>query len=251
MTRGAGWQDGLMSATLFPLAPVPYQVKRHFVARRENAVVNRLNKTKQERQVDYAAQRIERERAKGKLRRQAAEEAKQQEEAERQRKLEEKTARDYSSSTCPIVDFLVSGVKVLGRLLTRCHWPPDKQFFRAKQWRRSGVSGIGELVPKHRSEQSVGSQRVGRMRMTTATTTADTATTVSCRVMLARTSGIKVTSGNLRAWGTGSRGFVSGLKGAPCRATLCMAYVPVKYDDCRDLMSQSSSYRRPAPLTVS
>lgn len=40
------------------------QVKRVFVAERQNAIVNRLNKTKMERQVDHEAERIERQKVK-------------------------------------------------------------------------------------------------------------------------------------------------------------------------------------------
>ncbi|PWN99077.1 DUF814-domain-containing protein [Tilletiopsis washingtonensis] len=72
-------------------------VKRHYVAARDNKIVNRLNKTKREEQVDHEAQRVEREKARAKARREVAV-------AERNKKLEEqrtrqadKSARDYSS----------------------------------------------------------------------------------------------------------------------------------------------------------
>ena len=42
--------------------------------RRENAIVNRLNKTKVEKEVDFIAVRIERERERSKVKRQAANE---------------------------------------------------------------------------------------------------------------------------------------------------------------------------------
>ena len=48
------------------------QVKRHYVAARDNKIVNRLNKTKREEQVDHEAQRVEREKARAKARREVA-----------------------------------------------------------------------------------------------------------------------------------------------------------------------------------
>lgn len=42
--------------------------------RRENVIVNRLNKTKVEKEVDFIAVRIERERERSKVKRQAANE---------------------------------------------------------------------------------------------------------------------------------------------------------------------------------
>jgi hypothetical protein len=47
-------------------------VKRHYVAARDNKIVNRLNKTKREEQVDHEAQRVEREKARAKARREVA-----------------------------------------------------------------------------------------------------------------------------------------------------------------------------------
>ena len=48
------------------------QVKRWYVKERQNAIVNRLNKTREERQVDYEAERQERERALGRKKKEFA-----------------------------------------------------------------------------------------------------------------------------------------------------------------------------------
>lgn len=48
------------------------QVKRFYVKERQNAIVNRLNKTREERQVDYEAERQERERALGRKKKEFA-----------------------------------------------------------------------------------------------------------------------------------------------------------------------------------
>lgn len=50
------------------------RVRRHHVAQRENAIVNRLNKTRREEVVDHEAVRQERERLKNKKKREAANE---------------------------------------------------------------------------------------------------------------------------------------------------------------------------------
>ncbi|KAG5724301.1 Coiled-coil domain-containing protein 25 [Termitomyces sp. T112] len=73
------------------------RVKRVHVAKRENPIVNRLNKTKVERVVDHEQERIERLKAEHALRRQvAAEKRKADLELARQREAE-KAARSYDS----------------------------------------------------------------------------------------------------------------------------------------------------------
>ncbi|KAL4242582.1 CCDC25 family protein [Abortiporus biennis] len=73
------------------------RVKRVHVPKRENPIVNRLNKTKQERQVDHEAERIERVKQEGAVRRAAAA-AKKKADAELARQREaEKAARSYDS----------------------------------------------------------------------------------------------------------------------------------------------------------
>lgn len=78
-------------------------VKRFYVKERENAVVNRLNKTRVERKVDYEAERQERERALGRKKKEFANaqvrgpltQKKEMLDAKR-RHQEEAAARDYS-----------------------------------------------------------------------------------------------------------------------------------------------------------
>ncbi|WFD06237.1 hypothetical protein MVES1_001580 [Malassezia vespertilionis] len=82
------------------------RVKRFYVKERENAIVNRLNKTRVERQIDYAAERQERERALGRKKKEFAlqqvcrhsinDEKREITEA-KQRRNEDASARDYSS----------------------------------------------------------------------------------------------------------------------------------------------------------
>ncbi|KAI3622959.1 hypothetical protein CBS14141_004292 [Malassezia furfur] len=69
------------------------QVKRFYVKERQNAIVNRLNKTREERQVDYEAERQERERALG---RKKKEFANAQVLETKRRHQAEAAARDYS-----------------------------------------------------------------------------------------------------------------------------------------------------------
>ncbi|KNZ73313.1 Coiled-coil domain-containing protein 25, partial [Termitomyces sp. J132] len=72
------------------------RVKRVHVAKRENPIVNRLNKTKVERVVDHEQERIERLKVEHALRRQVAAERKADLELARQREAE-KAARSYDS----------------------------------------------------------------------------------------------------------------------------------------------------------
>ncbi|KAI0076710.1 cytoplasmic protein [Panus rudis PR-1116 ss-1] len=73
------------------------KVKRVHVAKRENVIVNRLNKTKVERQVDHEAERIERIKKENAVRRAAAA-AKKKADAELAKQREaEKVARSYDS----------------------------------------------------------------------------------------------------------------------------------------------------------
>ena len=66
-------------------------VKRFYVKERKNEIVNRLNKTKEERTVDFEAERQERERAAGRKKKETLE-------AKRQYK-EQAAAKDYSHCT--------------------------------------------------------------------------------------------------------------------------------------------------------
>ncbi|KAG8924450.1 hypothetical protein FRC01_011495 [Tulasnella sp. 417] len=71
------------------------RVKRVHVAQRENVIVNRLNKTKVEREVDHEQEKIDREKAESAVRRAAAvEQKKAQQELARQRAAE-KEAKSY------------------------------------------------------------------------------------------------------------------------------------------------------------
>jgi len=72
------------------------QVKRVYVLKRENVIVNRLNKTKDEREVDHEQERVDREKKESAERKAAA--LKQRKEAEELAKkyAEEKASRDYS-----------------------------------------------------------------------------------------------------------------------------------------------------------
>lgn len=82
------------------------KVKRYYVKERQNPIVNRLNKTRVERQVDYEAERQERERAIGRKKKEFANaqvrrgltQKKEALEAKR-RHQEEAAARDYSNCT--------------------------------------------------------------------------------------------------------------------------------------------------------
>lgn len=51
-----------------------HQVRRHFVKTRENAIVNRLNKTKREETVDYEAVRMERQKERQRAKREVGNE---------------------------------------------------------------------------------------------------------------------------------------------------------------------------------
>ncbi|KAI6027840.1 cytoplasmic protein [Pisolithus microcarpus] len=73
------------------------RVKRIHVAKRENPIVNRLNKTKVEKQVDHEQERIERvKKENAEKRAQAAQRRKEEAEVVRQR-AEEKAAMSYDS----------------------------------------------------------------------------------------------------------------------------------------------------------
>ncbi|KAI5987411.1 cytoplasmic protein [Pisolithus marmoratus] len=73
------------------------RVKRTHVPTRENPIVNRLNKTKIEKQVDHEQERIERvKKENAEKRAQAAQRKKEEAELARQR-AEEKAARSYDS----------------------------------------------------------------------------------------------------------------------------------------------------------
>ncbi|KZV76163.1 cytoplasmic protein [Peniophora sp. CONT] len=73
------------------------RVKRVYVAKRENAIVNRLNKTKSVRDVDHEAERQERIKAENQVKRAAAAQKKKADlELAKQREAE-KAARSYDS----------------------------------------------------------------------------------------------------------------------------------------------------------
>ncbi|TKY90701.1 hypothetical protein EX895_000699 [Sporisorium graminicola] len=72
------------------------KVKRFHVKEKDNAVVNRLNKTKREVQVDHEAERQDRLREEGRLKKARAIEDKKTQQAEQKRRKEEAEARDYS-----------------------------------------------------------------------------------------------------------------------------------------------------------
>jgi NFACT protein RNA binding domain len=72
-------------------------VKRHHIAQRDNAIVNRLNKTKREEKVDHEAVRQEREKERNKIKRDAANKLKNSELEEKRKRLAAKEAADYSN----------------------------------------------------------------------------------------------------------------------------------------------------------
>lgn len=85
------------------------KVKRYYVKERRNEIINRLNKTKVERAVDFEAERQERERAIGRKKKAFAQQQvrattyscqkKETLEAKRAHR-EQAEARDYSHCTC-------------------------------------------------------------------------------------------------------------------------------------------------------
>ncbi|KAJ1031144.1 hypothetical protein NDA18_002363 [Ustilago nuda] len=72
------------------------KVKRFHIKEKDNAIVNKLNKTKKEVQVDHEAERQERLREEGRLKKAKAVEDKKAQQAEQKRRKEEAEARDYS-----------------------------------------------------------------------------------------------------------------------------------------------------------
>ncbi|KZT59373.1 cytoplasmic protein [Calocera cornea HHB12733] len=75
----------------------PKKVKRVHVPARENAIVNRLNKTKVEREVDHEAERQARLKAEGQVRKNAALEKKKQEAELAKKRAEEKQSKSYDA----------------------------------------------------------------------------------------------------------------------------------------------------------
>lgn len=73
------------------------KVKRVHVPQRENAIVNRLNKTKDERQVDHEQERIDRIKKENAIRRAAAAEKKKVDAELARAREAEKAARSYDS----------------------------------------------------------------------------------------------------------------------------------------------------------
>ncbi|GAC73704.1 predicted coiled-coil protein [Moesziomyces antarcticus T-34] len=72
------------------------KVKRFHIKEKDNSIVNRLNKTKKEVQVDHEAERQERLRDEGRVKKAKAIEDKKAQQAEQKRRKEEAEARDYS-----------------------------------------------------------------------------------------------------------------------------------------------------------
>ncbi|PWN47973.1 DUF814-domain-containing protein [Violaceomyces palustris] len=72
------------------------KVKRTFVKERDNTIVNRLNKTRKERQVDHEAERQERLREEGRRKKNQAIEEKRAALAQARAREAEKEARDYT-----------------------------------------------------------------------------------------------------------------------------------------------------------
>jgi len=75
----------------------PKRVKRVHVPARENAIVNRLTKTKVEREVDHEAERQARLKAEGQTRKAAAQEKMKKEAELAKKRAEEKQAKSYDS----------------------------------------------------------------------------------------------------------------------------------------------------------
>ncbi|KIK06209.1 hypothetical protein K443DRAFT_674497 [Laccaria amethystina LaAM-08-1] len=73
------------------------KVKRVHVPQRENAIVNRLNKTKDERQVDHEQERVDRIKKENAIRRAAAAEKKKADAELARAREAEKAARSYDS----------------------------------------------------------------------------------------------------------------------------------------------------------
>ncbi|KAG8969513.1 hypothetical protein FRC03_002374 [Tulasnella sp. 419] len=71
------------------------KVKRIHVAARENVIVNRLNRTKQEKEVDHEQERIDRVKAESSKRRQAANEKRKADTELAKAREAEKVARSY------------------------------------------------------------------------------------------------------------------------------------------------------------
>lgn len=72
-------------------------VKRYHIAQRDNAIVNRINKTKREEKVDHEAVRQEREKERNRIKRDAANKIKNTELEEKRKRLAAKEAADYSN----------------------------------------------------------------------------------------------------------------------------------------------------------
>jgi len=73
------------------------KVKRIHVAERENPIVNRLNKTKVEREVDHEQERIDRLKAESATKRAAAEQQKKADVALAKARQQEKAAKSYNT----------------------------------------------------------------------------------------------------------------------------------------------------------
>ncbi|KAF8964266.1 cytoplasmic protein [Flammula alnicola] len=73
------------------------KVKRVYVIKRENPIVNRLNKTKDERVVDHEQERVDRIKREGAIKRAAAAEKKKQDAELAKAREAEKAARSYDS----------------------------------------------------------------------------------------------------------------------------------------------------------
>ncbi|PWN29700.1 DUF814-domain-containing protein [Jaminaea rosea] len=128
-----------------------HKVKRYLVKERENAIVNRLNKTKKTVQVDHEAVRQDRERQKGREKKAKATEERNARLAEERQRDADRKARDYSSCKWPRLLASYRNVhsahsSLAPSLLTQC--------IRARQLRRarqpSGTRRIVQREPRRK-----------------------------------------------------------------------------------------------------
>ncbi|KAF8311871.1 cytoplasmic protein [Clavulina sp. PMI_390] len=72
-------------------------VKKVHIPTRQNVIVNRLNKTKEVREVDHEAEKLARTKKEGAAKKAQAQAKKKEEEEERKRRAEEKAAKSYDN----------------------------------------------------------------------------------------------------------------------------------------------------------
>lgn len=73
------------------------RVRKVHVQTRENPIVNRLNKTKVEKEVDFIAEKIAYQKRKGQTKKRDAINRKHEEDEEKRKMLEEKEAKSYDN----------------------------------------------------------------------------------------------------------------------------------------------------------